>query len=176
MDNNEFAEEYKNIIIDGVISNYEISNVGIVRNKTNGYLMKPILNNNGYYRVGLYHNKIQKIYTLHCLIAIYFIPNPENKPFIDHINNVKTDNRLENLRWCNQSENSMNRKISSNNKTGYKGVSFDKLNNKWCAHIMINRKYKKLGRFASIEDAINARKEASTKYFGEFLNDCEKEI
>lgn len=176
MDNNEFAEEWKNIIIDDVISNYEISNYGIVRNKTNGYLLKPSLNNKGYYIVCLSHNKIIKNYLLHRLIAIYFIPNLDNKPNVDHNNNITTDNRIHNLRWCNHSENGMNSKISKKNTSGIKGVIWNKSINKWCAQIMINNKNKYLGRFENKEDAIKARQKASVELFGDFQNDCEKDI
>lgn len=175
MDNNEFAEEWKNIIIENDISNYEISNSGIVRNKTNGHIKKPTLNN-GYYRVNLWKNNKDFKFYVHRLLGFAFIPNPENKPNIDHINNITTDNRLENLRWCNQSENGMNEKISKNNTSGFKGISWDKSKNKWDVSIMINYKKTHLGRFASIEDAVNARRIASTKLFGEFQNACEKDI
>jgi hypothetical protein len=174
MDNNEFAEEWKNIIIDDVISNYEISNSGIVRNKTNGYIKQPTLNNNGYYRVALSHNNNGKNYYIHRLIAIYFIPNPDNKPIIDHINNNPLDNRIQNLRWCNQSENGMNHKIPKNNTSGFKGINWYK--NRWCARITINNKNKNLGRFENLQDAINARRTASNELFGEFQNACEKDI
>ena len=59
----------------------------------------------GYIRTGLNKNGKQKMLLVHRLLAIAFIPNPENKPQVDHINGVKYDNRLENLRWVTQSEN-----------------------------------------------------------------------
>lgn len=77
---------------------YEISNKGNV--KKNGNLLIPYLTKKGYYRIG--HKLI------HRMVAEMFIPNPENKPFIDHINTIKTDNRVENLRWVTAKENSNN--------------------------------------------------------------------
>jgi hypothetical protein len=59
---------------------------------------------------------------LHRLIAINFLPNPDNLPIIDHIDRNKTNNALENLRWVNKSTNCKNRK-TPHCKTGYKNIS-----------------------------------------------------
>jgi len=76
---------------------------------------------------------------------------PENQ--IDHINGIRNDNRICNLKSVNQSENNRNMKIRSDNKTGYVGVSFDAARGKW--HAQINSRI--IGRFDSIEDAAAAR-------------------
>ena len=71
--------------------------------------MKPWLNHRwGYYYVSLKTEKGKKHFKLHRLIAEAFIPNPDNKPCVDHINGITTDNRIENLRWCTQQENMNN--------------------------------------------------------------------
>jgi hypothetical protein len=67
--------------------------------------MKPQKQKNGYMRIALSNNGKKKFFYIHRLLALHFIPNPENKPCIDHINGVKDDNRLENLRWVTISEN-----------------------------------------------------------------------
>ena len=70
-----------------------------------GRLLKPTLNNNGYLIVMLSKHGKKKRYSLHRLIAETFIPNPGNKPQVNHKNLIKTDCRVSNLEWVNPSEN-----------------------------------------------------------------------
>ena len=97
---------------------------------------------------------------------------------IDHEHGVESrnDNRKSNLRITTRSQNCMNAKIKSNNTSGITGVSFDKSNDKWIAYISVDYKQIHLGSFQNKDDAINARRNAEEKYFGEYsYNNSKKE-
>lgn len=95
----------------GYEGRYEVSSRGRVRSLNyeghQGVVveMKPTLSNFGYYRIGLRSGNKRKTFMVHRLVAEAFIPNTGEKPFIDHINGIRTDNRVENLRWCTRKEN-----------------------------------------------------------------------
>lgn len=84
---------------------YQISNLGRVKSVLNDIIMKPKLEKNGYYRVGIRKNKIIKTFAVHRLVAEAFIPNPDNLPQIDHIDRDKYNNSVTNLRWCTGLQN-----------------------------------------------------------------------
>ena len=87
---------------------------------------------------------------------------------VDHINNVKSDNRKSNLREATRSQNLMNRRVLKNNTSGVTGVTWVKQINKWRAMIGVNRNVIHLGDYTTKEDAIKARKDAEQQYFGEY--------
>ena len=88
---------------------YQVSNLGRVKSNHNGRGHKPkILTNiprNGYVSVLLCKNKSQKNVFVHRLVAECFVPNPENKPCVNHIDGNKSNPRSSNLEWCTQKEN-----------------------------------------------------------------------
>lgn len=76
---------------------------------------------------------------------------------IDHINHIRHDNRIENLRLVDGAENSKNRSMQSNNKTGVTGVNWNKANKKWTAKITHGKKQMYIGSYESFDDAVRAR-------------------
>ena len=87
---------------------YLISDKGEVYNKKTGKLIKPTKTHNGYFRYSLHYYGVKCQIPAHRLVALAFIPNPNGKPCVDHINTIRTDNRVENLRWVTHSENLRN--------------------------------------------------------------------
>jgi len=83
---------------------------------------------------------------------------------IDHINHIRDDNRLANLRSVSHLENHRNHKLKSNNSSGITGVWWNKKNGNWCAEIKVNRKKINLGSFDKKSDAAEARKLAEDRY------------
>jgi hypothetical protein len=96
----------------------KISSGGILRKKNDDglYMYAPVQkSNNGYYYVSFKNKK----YFIHRLLALAFIPNPEGKPYINHKNGNKRDNRVDNIEWCTQQENTYHSVYTLNNTTNF---------------------------------------------------------
>ena len=125
------------------------------------------------------HSLSGKFYSTRCIriggkkITILMhriIMNTKKGLVVDHINGLTLDNRKVNLRICTHGENIRNQKLSISNKSGYKGVYFNKRDSNWRARIQLNNKEIHIGCYINIKDAARAYNEAAVKYHGEFAN------
>ena len=122
------------------------------------------LNNRGYLIVE-WKGKIYRAHRIIYEMAYGTIPDSYQ---VDHINGIRTDNRLDNLRLATGSQNKWNSCKPKNNTSGFKGVYWNKRDQKWRAEVTIFNKKKFLGLFATKEEAYAARIEAEKIYHGEF--------
>ena len=96
---------WKPVIINGKDSGYKISNTGILLNKKS-HQVCPTTNHKGYCQISIVYDKNKRITTsIHRLVAQAFIPNPENKPQVNHKDGNKLNNKLSNLEWVTNKEN-----------------------------------------------------------------------
>ena len=103
--------------------------------------------------------------------AHWLIMPRKNGLEIDHINRDKKDNRKNNLRHLDRSNNQFNSDISVIASSGVRGVNWHKKGKKWNARIRKNRKYISLGLYDAIDEAAKVRKEAEKLYFGSVVGD-----
>jgi len=107
--------------------NYLIYPDGKVFSKrSDRYLKHHIYKNPEYLYVTLCENNKNKKFKIHRLLALHYIPNPENKPFVDHIDRNKQNNEISNLRWATISENGQNQKMNKTNTSGHSFIGIDK--------------------------------------------------
>ena len=164
-------ETYK--VIEG-FENYSVSDHGNVKNNKTEKVLKQKYRRDGYMDICLVKDKNKSSHSMQRLVAKAFIPNPNAKPCVDHIDNNRHNNHIDNLRWVTKSENQHNRSINKNSTSMVKGVDFN--NNKWRAQIRIDGIKIHLGLFTNIEDAKQARITRTNEAFGVFTNSCEKII
>jgi hypothetical protein len=134
---------------------YSVSNYGRIYSHLNGRYRKPVVHKNGYSQVMLSKNKSIKLVLIHRLVMCSFYGKSELE--VDHINRIKSDNRLCNLRYCTRQENE-NNKIRVGKASQYKGVR--KLNGKWAGMITKKGKTVHLGTY-------NTELEAYKSYLNE---------
>jgi len=141
------------------IPNYEgLYSLDLNTNQVYGHKSKKFkksdLTKYGYYRLQLYKNNKCKNYFLHRLI--YEVHNGviPDKIQVDHINRIRTDNRIENLRLVTHSQNRMNSKYKSNNKLGYKNITYREKRKDYYVEIKKNNKRVYCKAFKTFEEAI----------------------
>ena len=135
------------------------------------------MNNRGYLYVALCHKGQKKTVQIHRLVCEHFKPNPDNKPYVDHINLNKNDNRDINLRWSTWGENECNKEKRNGGTSKYKGVCWKTKENKWQTQICKNGKRLNLGLYDDEKDAANVYNQKAIELFGEFarLNDISED-
>lgn len=119
------------------------------QNKSSGYLSVRV------------HGRLYQVHRVVMLMCYGFYGEGLE---VDHINHVRNDNRLFDLRFVTRSENSKNQSLSGKSTTGVTGVSFLKARKKYIAQIGVNRKLIYLGMFETLEEAAAARAEANLKF------------
>ena len=127
--------------------NYIIFEDGMIINFWTGLELKPCKNHEGYLRIGLSKNGKVKDFKLHRLLALTFIPNPDNLPEVDHIDRDRSNNNLENLHWVTALENCQNKGIPKTNTSGHKNITWHKIYKHWRFEKTINgKRYQKFSK------------------------------
>ena len=122
----------------------------------------PITDQHRYARVRV----CGKVYPLHRIVFLWnhgYLPK-----IVDHIDNDRSNNKIENLREATQQQNCLNRVAHKNNKSGYKNVHWDGKSSKWCVLVNVYGKRKTIGYFDDIDLAGLVAYEARAKFHGEF--------
>lgn len=105
--NSKEVDDEKWAIIPGASCNHQISNTGKVKTfyLNEEKIMKPSVDNCGYEKISISINGKRKTFTIHKLVALFFLPNPLDLKEINHIDGNKRNNNVNNLEWCTRSEN-----------------------------------------------------------------------
>jgi hypothetical protein len=155
---------------------YEVSNLGNVRHKKRKQILKGRPDKAAkcdYVRFNVCiadETGKQSNQKIHRLVADAFIPNPDNKPEIDHIDRNPANNRVDNLRWTTRAENMINCSLRSDNKSGHRGIYFVKQKQKWAICYEFEKKKHHGGFYTTLEEAIANYKNPSNLKSGETLD------
>ena len=126
--------------------------------------MKNILDSRGYYKVTLVKEGIKSQQRVHQLVAKAFIPNPDKLKYVDHINTVRTDNRVENLRWVTCKENNNNPLSTRKRSKVYEGKTLREWH-QFCKEIPFKTLKARIAMLGwSIKDAISTPVDLANKY------------
>jgi hypothetical protein len=110
---------------------------------------KQYINEAGYHKLGLTNENGEKIFSVHRLVALHYIPNPNNYPLVDHKDRNPSNNNVSNLRWVTNAMNLKNKGMYKSNKTGHKGIQKRRsgsymFENKYNKKVYRSKTYKKL--------------------------------
>lgn len=151
--------------IDNYSNKYKISNYGNIISyavNQNGYKIKPRIDRYGYYKVALSKNGKRIYTTIHRLVAQTFIPNPENKPTVNHKDGNKLNNYVGNLEWSTNQENAQHAW-----NTGLQRKRFGKYNDKSKKVYQYDKNMNLLNTFESTRDV-----ERKTGFDHSHIADC----
>mgnify|MGYP003665566021 CR=1 FL=1 len=146
---------------------YRVYENGDVFNVKKNKVMTKYDDGRGYLFVSLFKNGKQRNIKVARLMGLLFIDNPENKPTVDHINNDRGDNRLINLKWATRKEQAHNRRLTTNNTSGFKGVYPENRSTgiRWIASLKAHGTLRR--RCCNTkEEAIIKRRELEIEYLG----------
>lgn len=144
------------------IGDYVIYENGDIYSKKKNIILKHQSDGNGYFMVGLVINNISKKYKIHRLIAENFVPNPLQKPMVNHKNGIKSDNRICNLEWVTNKENTVHAAMNglTTNKHSmktvidlYTGIFYESATE--LSKIIGMNKYTLMGKLAGYRKKIN---------------------
>lgn len=161
-------EKWKPVV--GYEGLYEVSNFGRVKSLRRGIIMKLQINQDGYPYVGLFRDGKPKMKTVHRLVALAFLENPQNYPEVNHIDEVKHHNNVENLEWCTHKHNLtcgtvLQRNEESNLRRRFVCVETGKIyrSQRRCAEeIGVSR--------VAITNALSGRRKAAKGFHFEFID------
>lgn len=154
--------------IKGYEGYYQVSNLGgvksltkIVKRGTNQLtvyerILKPINNGNNYVRICLCKDGLKKFY-VHRLVASAFLERKDHQDQVNHINKITNDNRVENLEWVSNRENSCHSRLTREYGSKHIGVIYSKKSKRWTSHIRLGRVVKLIGVFDTEIEAHHAR-------------------
>lgn len=145
--------------IKGYEGEYKVSNYGRVKSLKNHKekILKQWKNNKGYLNIALYKNKKSKMYRVHRLVALAFIPNPENLPEVNHKDEIKENNHVDNLEWCD-------RKYNMNYGTVRERLSKTRIENNYDYHRGADNILSKKFICVTTGEVFNCSREANEKY------------
>ena len=129
--------------VEGYEGLYQVSDLGRVKRVNTGRILKGRKNTDGYLRVNLYKNNVSYTKTIHRLVAEAFIPNTENKPQVNHIDENKTNNLASNLEWMTSKEN--NNHGTRTQRTSKPVKAIDIANGEWNEYCSIRECARQLG-------------------------------
>jgi len=150
-------------VIEG-FENYDVSTLGVVRSRGGVRkgrrgsitILKPAVTGCGYKRVVLCKEGKETTVRIHSLVANAFLPNPDRKPKVDHIDRNKLNNNLENLRWVSDAENSLNHALHDREECGIRWRQ-----DRQCYIVEVTRNKKRFRKsgFKTMEDAKRVKSE-----------------